>query len=112
MGTLGVHQNNPVFDTKLTATFGIEYISLPVVMDKLILVNSRAITSPLNMRLLPEVERTPVVIITAKLILVTHTITLVRLDGTDSQSKPQQDWQRYRCFFKADHVLHHRLRYN
>ena len=47
--TLGVHQNTTASDTKLTPSLGIYYISHPLVMDKLIAVNSRVITSPLKM---------------------------------------------------------------
>ena len=32
MGTLGVHQNIPASDTKLTSCLGIDYISPPLVM--------------------------------------------------------------------------------
>ena len=45
MGTLGVHQNIPASDTKLTTILSIDFINPPLVMDKLIPVNSRANTS-------------------------------------------------------------------
>ena len=73
MGTPGLHQNSPAFDTKLTPSHIIDYISLPLVMNKLIPDTSRAITSPRKMSLLLEVERTPAVIIKPRPILVTHT---------------------------------------
>ena len=41
MGTLGVHQNIPASDTKLTYSLGIYSIGPPLVKDKLIPVNSR-----------------------------------------------------------------------
>ena len=73
MGTLGVHQNIPASDTKLTQSLGIYSIGPPLVMDKLIPVNSRAITSPPEMSLLLEVEYTPSVIINQGLsLLYTH----------------------------------------
>ena len=58
MGTLGVHQFIPASDTKLKAGPGINFIRPPLVMDKLIPVNSRAVTIPPKMSLLHEVERT------------------------------------------------------
>ena len=72
MGTLGIHQNIPASETKLTHSLGICSIGPPLVMDKLIPVNSRAIMSPTEMSLLLEVECTPSVIIKPKFILVTQ----------------------------------------
>ena len=72
MGTLGVHQNTLASDTKLTHSLGICTIGPPLVLDKLIPVNSRAIASPLEMSLLLEVECMPAVI-KPMFILVTHT---------------------------------------
>ena len=46
LGTLGVHQNIPASDTKLTIILGINSISPPLVMDKLIPVNSRVTNKP------------------------------------------------------------------
>ena len=63
MGTLGVHQNIPASDTKLTHSLGIYSIGPPLVMDKLIPVISRAITSPPEMGPLLDVECKPAVII-------------------------------------------------
>ena len=62
MGILDIHQNIPAFDTKLTHSLGIYSIGPPLVMDKLIPVNSRAITSPPEMSFLLEVECTPAVL--------------------------------------------------
>ena len=73
MGTLGFYQTIQASDTILTPSLGIYYISAHLVMDKLIEVNSRAITSPPRMSLPLEVERMPAVIIKPRLILVTHT---------------------------------------
>ena len=78
MGTLGVHQNIPSFDTKLTHSIGIYIIGPPLVMDKLISVNSRAIPSPSEMGPLLDVECKPAVIIEPRFILVTHTDHLSR----------------------------------
>ena len=73
MGILGVHQNIPSSDAKLTPSLGIYYISPPLVMDKLITVKSRAIKNPPKMSLLLEVIRTAAIIIKPRRILVTHT---------------------------------------
>ena len=54
--TLGVHQNIPASDTKLTHSLGIYCIGPPLVMDKLILVNSRVIMSPPEMSPLLDVQ--------------------------------------------------------
>ena len=62
MGTWGIHQNIPASDAELTPGFGIDYISPPLVMEKLIPVNSREITRPPTMSLLLEVERMPAII--------------------------------------------------
>ena len=74
MGTLGVHQNIPASDTKLTHSLGIYSIGPPLVMEKLIKVNSRAITSRPEMSVLLEVECTPADIIKRRFIIVTHTL--------------------------------------
>ena len=68
MGTQGIHQNIPASDAELTPSFGIDYISPPLVMEKLIPVNSR----PPTMSLLREVEHTPAMIIKLRLILIMH----------------------------------------
>ena len=78
METLGVHQNIPASNTKLTHGLGIYSIGPPLVMDKLIPVISRAITSPPEMGAMLDVECKPAVIIKPRFILVTHTDTLVR----------------------------------
>ena len=49
MGTLGVYQNILAFDTKLMHSLGIYSIGPPLVMDKLIPINSIAIASPPEM---------------------------------------------------------------
>ena len=75
-GKLGVHQNILASDTKLTHSLGIYSIGPPLVMvlmDKLIPINSRVITSPLEMSPLLDVEYKPAVIIKPRFILVTHT---------------------------------------
>ena len=72
METLSIHQNIPSSDSKLMHSLGIYSIGLPMVMDKLIPVNSTVITSPLEMSLLLEVKCTPVVIIKQWFILVTQ----------------------------------------
>ena len=59
MRTLGVHQNIPASDTKLTLGLGIYIIGPPLVIDKLIPVNSRAITSPPEMGSVLGVECKP-----------------------------------------------------
>ena len=71
MLTLGVHQNIPASDTKLTHSLGIYCTGSPLAMEKLIPVNSRAITSPPEMGPLLDVECTPAVIIKPRFILVT-----------------------------------------
>ena len=73
MGTLGVHQNITVSDTKLTHSLGIYSIDPPLVMDKHIPVNQRTITSLPEMGNLLDVECKPAVIIKPRFILVTHT---------------------------------------
>ena len=78
MGTLGVHQNILAFDTKLTQSLAIYSIGPPLVMDKLIPIISRAITSPPEMGPLLDVECKPAVLIKSRFILVTHTDHLSR----------------------------------
>ena len=73
MGTLGVHQNISASDIKVTPSLGRDYIGPPLVMDKLIPVKSRGITSPPTMSSRLEVKRTPAVITKLRFILVTHT---------------------------------------
>ena len=72
MGTLGIHQDIPASDAELTPRFGIDYISPPLVMEKIIPVNSRVITTPPTMSLLLEVECTPAIIIKPRLMLIMH----------------------------------------
>ena len=72
METLGIYQNIPVSDTKLMVSLCIDFISPHLVVDKLIPVNSRAITSPPKISNLLEVKCMPAVIIEPKLILVLH----------------------------------------
>ena len=71
MGTLGIHQNIPASDYKLMPCLGIDDISPPLIMDKLLPVSSKAITSSLKTSLLLQVQRTCAVIIKTRLILVT-----------------------------------------
>ena len=78
MGTLSVHQNIPASDIKLTHSLGIYSIGLPLVMEKLIPVISRTITSPPEMGPLLDVECKPAVIIKPRFILVPHTDHLSR----------------------------------
>ena len=75
---VGVHQNVPASDTKLTHSLGIYSIGPPLVMDKLIPVISRAITSLPEMGPLLDVECMPAVIIKLRFILDTHTEHLSR----------------------------------
>ena len=72
MGTLGIHQNIPASDTKLTHSLGIYSIGPPLVMEKLIPVKSSAITSSPEMSLLLEVTCTPAVIIKPRFILIMY----------------------------------------
>ena len=72
MGTLVIHQNIPASDTKLTHSLGIYSIGPPLVMDKLVPVNSRAITSPPEMGPQLDVEYKPAVIIKPRFFLVMH----------------------------------------
>ena len=67
MGTLGVHQNIPASNTKLSHSLGKHSIYPPLVMDKLIPVKSRAITSP-PMGPVLDVECKPAVISKRKFI--------------------------------------------
>ena len=76
IGTLGVQQNIPASDARLMPSLFMD-ICHPLVMDKLILVNLRAITSPPKMSPLLEVECTPAVIIYPRLVLVMLTDDLV-----------------------------------
>ena len=70
METRGVDQNISASDTKLTTSLSIDYINPLLVMDKLILGNSRTNTSPPKISLLLEVECTPAAeIIKPRLIL-------------------------------------------
>ena len=71
MGTLGIHQNIPA--TKLMHSLGIYSIGPPLVMDKLIPVISKGITSPPEMGPMLEVECKPAVIIKSRFLLVMHT---------------------------------------
>ena len=89
MRTLGIHHNIPVSNINLTPSLGFNFISHPLVMDKFIRVNSRAIISPpkLSHRVLHYVKCTPAVTIKSRLIMVTHTDHL-------SQNKTlNQQWQ-------------------
>ena len=86
MGTLGVHQNIPASDTKLTHSLCI-YIGPPLVMDKLIPVNSRAITSPPEMGPLLDVECNPAVIIKPRFNTLRTRITLVGTKRSTSSDK-------------------------
>ena len=72
IGRLGVLQNIPASDTILMHSLGIYSIGPPLVMDKLIPVNSRAITSKLEISPLLDVECKPAVIIKQRFIFVMH----------------------------------------
>ena len=78
MGTLSIHQNILVSDTKLMPSRGINLIIPDLVMDKLIPVKSGVITTPPKMSLQLEVKLTPAVTIKLRLILVTHMDNLSR----------------------------------
>ena len=73
METLGIHQNITASDTKLTPSLSKNEICPHLVRDKLISVNSRAITSPPKMSLLIVAKLMPGVVIKLRLILGMHT---------------------------------------
>ena len=98
MGTLGVHQIIPASDTKLTPRLGINFISTPVVMNKLIPVHSRVITSPPKMSLLIEVEYTPAVTIKPKSPLSEQNVQLAE---TNAHSIFQLDCQALQILRKG-----------
>ena len=85
MGTMGVHQNILASDTKLIHSFGIYSIGPPLVMDKLITVNSRAVTSPPEIGPLRDVECKPEVIIKQRFIFAMHTEQNVQLAETNAR---------------------------
>ena len=60
---LGIHHNSPLYDTKLAARLGIDFISPPLVADTLIPFDLRVITSPPKMSPWHEVECMPADII-------------------------------------------------
>ena len=99
MGTLGVHQNIPASNTKLSHSLGKHSIYPPLVMDKLIPVKSRAITSPPEMGPVLDVECKPAVISKRKFI---HIMLLfywimnfrrIMLLNNQFQSKNNQKWK-------------------
>ena len=78
MGTLGVRQNIPASEMKLTHSVGIYSIGPPPVMDKFIPVNSRVTARPPEMGPFLDVECKPAVIVKPRFIRVTHTDYLSR----------------------------------
>ena len=87
MGTLGVHQNIPASDTKLTHSLGIYSIGPPLVMDNLIPVISRAITSPPEMDPLLDVDASLQSSLNQGLSLLRTRITLVGTRHSTSRDK-------------------------
>ena len=73
MRGLDVHENIDVSDTKLMLGLRVYFISSDLTANKLFPINPRAITGPLKMSLLLEVESTSAKIIERRLILVTYT---------------------------------------
>ena len=100
-GTLGVHQNIPASDTKLTPSLDIYYIIRPLAMDKLIPGNSRAITSSPKMNLLLEVQHTPAVFKSQRLILATN---------TDNYIRPTKSWSITKTFDQQKKMLNQYLK--
>ena len=68
-----IHKNSPVSVTKLMLGLRVGFISSHLTVDKLFLVNPRAITGPPKMSLLLEVKSMPALIIKPGFILVAHT---------------------------------------
>ena len=73
MRGLNIHKNIPVSITKPTLGLRVGFISSHLIVDKLFLINPRAITGPPKMSLLLEAKSMPALIIKPWFILVTHT---------------------------------------
>ena len=86
MRRLGIHKNITVSGTKLTLGLRVGFIGSHLTVDKLFLVNPRAITGPLKMSLLLEAKSMPALIINSRLVLVAHTDDL----GWNKTSNQQQ----------------------
>ena len=63
MRRLGIHENIPVSDTKLTLGLRVGFISSHLTADKLFPVNPRVIMCPPKTRLLLEAKSMPAMII-------------------------------------------------
>ena len=87
MRGLKFHQNIAVSITKLSLSLGVGFISSHLIADKLFPINLRAITGPLKMSFLLEARSMPVLIITPRLILVTHTDDLSWYIMSNQQGK-------------------------
>ena len=77
MRGLDIHRNIQVSDTNLTLGLLVGFISSHFTADKLLPVNSRAITGSPKMSLLPEAISMPALIIKPMLILVMHKVYLI-----------------------------------
>ena len=73
MRRLCIHKNIPVSGIKLTLGLRVGFSSSHLTVNKLFLVNPRAITGPPKMSLLLEAKSMPALIIKPRLILVAHT---------------------------------------
>ena len=73
MRRLGIPKNIPLSGTKLTLGLRVGFISSHLTVDKLLIVNPRAITGPPKMSLLLEAKSMPALIIKPRLILAAHT---------------------------------------
>ena len=87
IGRLGIYQNIPASDTKLTPSLGICYIRPLLVMDKLIPVYTRVITSPPKISLLLEVKHTSAASLNQGLSLLRTRITFVRRKRSTRRDK-------------------------
>ena len=86
MRRLGIHKNFPVFGTKLMLGLRVGFIGSHLTVDKLLPVNSRAITGPPKMSFLFEAKSVPALIIKPRLTLAAHTDDL----GWNKASNQQQ----------------------
>ena len=114
MRGLNVHENINVSDTKLMLGLRVCFTSSNLTVNKLFLINPRAVTGPPKMSLLLEAESTSALIIEQRLILVPYTDDLggcitSNKQGKNARSKPPQECQKTKCYGRADPALHHRL---
>ena len=92
MRGMNIHKNIPVSVTNLTLGLQVCFISSHLTVDKLFPVNPRAITGPLKISFLFEINK-------PRLIPVNHTDDLgwyltSNQQGQEVRSKPQQDCQQ------------------